>query len=188
VGVVRVTWAIYTLWTYKISQQQVVGIAYRWYRQLGPWSVCLWHLYGAMEATRSRHGWVHMFISNCNCNFQPYNFDLFRTGRTSSFCTVAWQLARFHLTRRIARSVGDSWASCVISGVAVWTESARRPGSLWQYIVRCVLCWLCVERGGGRAGSPGIATHAKQAARPSRPAAQTHKYATIACELITAEQ
>ena len=31
-----------------------------------------------------------------------------------SFCTVAWQLARFQLTRRIARSLGDSWASCCI--------------------------------------------------------------------------
>ena len=28
--------------------------------------------------------------------------------RTSSFCTVAWQLARCHLTRRIARFLGDS--------------------------------------------------------------------------------
>ena len=28
--------------------------------------------------------------------------------RTSSFCTVAWKLARFQLTRRIARSIGDS--------------------------------------------------------------------------------
>ena len=32
----------------------------------------------------------------------------FRTCRTSSFCTVAWQLARFQLTRRIARSLSDS--------------------------------------------------------------------------------
>ena len=38
----------------------------------------------------------------------------FRTCRTSSFCTVAWQLARFQLTRRIARSLGDSWASCTV--------------------------------------------------------------------------
>jgi len=37
----------------------------------------------------------------------------FRTCRTSSFCTVAWQLARFQLTRCIARSLGDSWASCL---------------------------------------------------------------------------
>jgi len=39
---------------------------------------------------------------------QLHNFDLLRTCRTSSFCTVAWQLARFQLTRRIARSLGDS--------------------------------------------------------------------------------
>ena len=32
---------------------------------------------------------------------QLHNFDLFRTC-TSSFCTGAWQLARFQLTRRIA--------------------------------------------------------------------------------------
>ena len=32
----------------------------------------------------------------------------FGTCRTSSFCIVAWQL-----TRRIARSLGDSWASCL---------------------------------------------------------------------------
>jgi len=53
------------------------------------------------------------------------NFDLFRTFRTSSFCTVAWQLARFQLTRRIARSLGDSWASCTDSGsisCLTWTE------------------------------------------------------------------
>jgi len=43
---------------------------------------------------------------------QLHNFDLSRTCRTSSFCTVAWQLARFQLTRRIARSLSDSWASC----------------------------------------------------------------------------
>ena len=37
----------------------------------------------------------------------------FRTCRTSSFCAVAWQFTRFQLKRRIARSLGDSWASCV---------------------------------------------------------------------------
>jgi len=77
----------------------------------------------------------------------------------------------------------------------VWRCELSRPDgqTVFDSIVRRVLCWLCVERGGGggRSGSPGTATHAKhakQAARPSRPAAQTYKYATIACELITAEQ
>ena len=45
-----------------------------------------------------------MFITQCpNVTLQLHNFDLFRTSGTSSFCTVAWQLARFQLTRRIAR-------------------------------------------------------------------------------------
>jgi len=39
---------------------------------------------------------------------QLHNFDLFRTCRLGSFCTVAWKLARFQLTRRIARSLGGS--------------------------------------------------------------------------------
>jgi len=46
-------------------------------------------------------------------SLQLHNFAVFRTSRTSSFCTVAWQLARFQLTRRIARSLDDSWASCL---------------------------------------------------------------------------
>ena len=71
--------------------------------------------YRTMEATPLRHGWVHMFITHCpTVTLQLHNFNLFRTCRTSSFCTVAWQLARFQLTRRIARSLGDSWASCTI--------------------------------------------------------------------------
>jgi len=72
--------------------------------------------YRTMKATRSRRGSVHMFITHClQLNLQHYNFDLFRTCRTSSFCTVAWQLARFQLTRRIARTLGDSGASCFSS-------------------------------------------------------------------------
>ena len=67
-----------------------------------------------MKATRTRHGRVHMFITHRpTLTLQLHNFDLFRTCRTSSFCTVAWQLARFQLTQRIARSLGDSAASCL---------------------------------------------------------------------------
>ena len=70
-------------------------------------SVCLCHL-RQWEPTRSRHGWVHIVY----LNLQLHTIDLVRTCRISSFCTVAWQLARFQLTRRIARPLGDSWASC----------------------------------------------------------------------------
>jgi len=73
----------------------------------GPVSFCLCLSHRSMEATRSRHGWLHMFITHCpTVTLQLHNFDLFRTCRTSSFCTVAWRLARFQLTRRIARSLG----------------------------------------------------------------------------------
>jgi len=65
------------------------------------------------KATRSHHGWVHMFITHClQLNLQLHNIDMVRTCRTNSFYTVVWQLTRFQLTRRIARSLGDSWASC----------------------------------------------------------------------------
>ena len=74
-----------------------------------------------MNVTRSRHGWVHMFITHRpSLKLQLHNFDFFRTCRRSSLCTVAWQLARFQLTRRITRSLGDSWASWLyICGLVV---------------------------------------------------------------------
>ena len=75
-------------------------------------SVCLWHL-RQWKPTRSRHGWVHIVYHALPPTKSPtYHRFFVRTCRISSFCTVAWQLARFQLTRRIARSIGDSWASC----------------------------------------------------------------------------
>ena len=56
-----------------------------------------------------------LFMTHClRLNLQLHTISLFRTCRTSSFCTVAWQLARLLLTRRIARSLGNSGASCYI--------------------------------------------------------------------------
>ena len=95
---------------------------YRWYTQLDRRRF-VYDTYKTMKATRSRHGWVHMFITHClQLNLKLRNFDLFRTCRMSSFCTVAWQLARFQLTRRIARSLGDSWASCRPSDLTAFKE------------------------------------------------------------------
>jgi len=69
-----------------------------------------------------------MFITHRpTLTLQLHNFDLFRTCRTSSFCTVAWQLARFQLTRCIARSLGDGWASCLCSE--------------WEFPL-LLFCWL----------------------------------------------
>ena len=54
-----------------------------------------------------------LFMTHClRLNLQLHTISLVRTCRISSFCTVAWQLARLLLTRHIARSLGDSWASC----------------------------------------------------------------------------
>ena len=54
-----------------------------------------------------------LFMTHClRLNLQLHTISLVRTCRISTFCTVAWQLARLLLTRRIARSLGDSWASC----------------------------------------------------------------------------
>jgi len=52
---------------------------------------------------------VGLFVTHClQLDLQLHTIDLVRTCRISSFCTVAWQLAGFQLTRRIARSIGDS--------------------------------------------------------------------------------
>ena len=53
----------------------------------------------------------------------------FRTCRrpTSSLCTIAWQPARFQLTRRIARSLGDSWAFCSCYLSQQWPREPGRP-------------------------------------------------------------
>ena len=52
---------------------------------------------------------VGLFMTHClQLNLQLHTIVLVRTCRISSFCTVAWQLARFQLTRRIAWSLSDS--------------------------------------------------------------------------------
>ena len=52
---------------------------------------------------------VGLFMTHClQLNLQLHTISLAMTCRISSFCTVAWQLARLLLTRRIARSLGDS--------------------------------------------------------------------------------
>jgi len=86
-------------------------------------SVCLWHLWQWEQTDRIM---VECTLSITHClrlNLQLHTIDLVRTCRVSSFCTVAWQLARFQLTRRIARSLGDSWASC--ASIALFVQPVR---------------------------------------------------------------
>ena len=111
---------------------------YRWYTQLDRRRF-VYDTYKTMKVTRMHHGWVHMFITHQpTLNLQLHDFDLFRTCRTSSFCTVAWQLARFQLTRRIVRSLGDSWTSCTFLAPA-------HPGSPGQKVVKRVCVYSLTE-------------------------------------------
>ena len=72
-----------------------------------------------------------MFITQRpTVTLQLHIFALFRPCCTSSFCTVELQLARFQLTRRIARSLGDNGASCFCRLVTVsspFTSVAHFP-------------------------------------------------------------
>jgi len=70
----------------------------------------LWHLQD--NGSDSIASWLsaHVYYTLPTVTLQLHTICLVRTCRTSSFCIVAWQLARFQLTRRIARSLCDSWA------------------------------------------------------------------------------
>jgi len=127
-----VTWAISTLWTFKISPQQVVGIQVIYTTR--PSSVCLWHLKNESDSNASR-------FSVC---YTPAHLDP--------------PTPRFQLTRRIARSLGDSWASCILKSSAhsymslavAWADGWRsvrtsmRPflKLLWPF-VRLLLTAYC---------------------------------------------
>jgi len=103
---------------------------YRWYTQFDRRRF-VYDTSETMGANSSRHGWVHMFITHClQLNLQLHTIDLVRTCRISSFYTVVWQLTRFQLTRRIAWSLGDSWASC--NGL-LFNQLIISFGSLWFY-------------------------------------------------------
>jgi len=112
---------------------------YRWYPQ-HVHGRFVYDTYKTMKTTRLRHGWVHMFITHrLTLTLQLYNFDLFRTCRTSSSCTVAWQLARFQLTRCIARSLGDSWASCEFCSYRPPGWSASLYPVVFENLMTCLI-------------------------------------------------
>ena len=76
---------------------------------------------------------VGLFMTHClQLNLQLHTISLVRTCRISSFCTVAWYLARLLLTRRIARSLGDSWASCSQQRWTLAKMPNSRLESLWS--------------------------------------------------------
>jgi len=106
---------------------------YRWYTQLDRRRF----VYDTWDSgSRLGHVMVECTLSITDClrlNLQLHTIDLVRTCRISSFSTVAWQLARFQLTRRIARSLGDSWASCKKQPIANPVEqfTSNTNSSFW---------------------------------------------------------
>ena len=84
-------------------------------------------------------------ITHClRLSLRLHTIDLARTCRISSFCTVAWQLARLLLTRRIARSLGDSWASCFTYGHTDDYCNALQPGNVaekWAKVTPFTALW-----------------------------------------------
>jgi len=86
---------------------------YRWYTQFDR----RWFVYDTWDnGSRLSRVMVEctLFMTYClRLNLQLHTISLVWTCRISSFCTVAWQLARLLLTRRIARSLSDSRASCL---------------------------------------------------------------------------
>jgi len=85
-----------------------------------------------------------LFMTHClRLNLQIHTISLVRTCRISSFCTVAWQLARLLLTRRIVRSPGDSWGSCFECRKfsRFWSRKY-----LWRYDSRSLLPFVLINQ------------------------------------------
>ena len=82
---------------------------YRWYPQLvRGWFV--YDTYRTIEATRSHHGWMHMFITHRpTVTLQLHNFNLFRTCHTSSFALLrgSWQDFNWHDASRSPSAIAE---------------------------------------------------------------------------------
>ena len=59
-------------------------------------------------------GQVSLPCNMLHVDFRQIAGYISKTVKDRQIVSIAWQLARFQLTRRIARSLGDSWASCYI--------------------------------------------------------------------------
>ena len=123
---------------------------YRWYTQLD----CCRFVYD----TRDNESWLGRIMVECtlsitHClrlNLQLYTIDLVRTCRISSFCTVAWQLARFQYWHDASRgpsvivellvchevTICDSVFSDIVASLMVLLPSSVKARGTWQWIKR----------------------------------------------------
>ena len=82
---------------------------YRWYTQLDRrWFV--YDTYKTMKATRTHHGWVHMFTTHRpTLTLQLHKFI---TSICSGLVILHCCMATGKISTDITRSLGNSWASC----------------------------------------------------------------------------
>ena len=111
---------------------------YRWYPQLVRGRFVN-DTYKTMEATRSRHGWVHMFMTHRpTVTLQLHNFDLFRlvVQVVSALLRGNWQDFNWHDASRGPSAI----AELLVLSATLRSDSA----------VQCHLsAWLFCEGGGG---------------------------------------
>ena len=79
---------------------------YRWYTQLDRRRF-VYDTYKTMKATRTRHGWVHMFTTHRpTLTLQLHNFNLFRTCRTA-LLRDNWQDFNWHDVSRGPSAIAE---------------------------------------------------------------------------------
>ena len=110
---------------------------YRWYPQLARGRF-VYDTYRTMEATRMRHGWVHMFITHCpTVTLQLHNFHLFRTCRTSVVSALLrgnWQDFNWHDASRGPSAIAELF---LIKPNIVTKFIAYRPMA-WILLYKCI--------------------------------------------------
>jgi len=85
----------------------------RWYTQLDRRRF-VYDTYKTMKATRTRHGWVHMFTTHRpNLTIQLYNFDFFRTCRTA-LLRGNWQDFNWHDASRGPSVIAELLVFCTV--------------------------------------------------------------------------
>ena len=103
-GVVRVTRA--NFYIVDLENFATASRRYRWYTQLDR-SRFVYDTHNTMEATRSRHGWVHMFITHRpTLTLQLHNFDLFKIVQVFSALLLGnWQDFNWHDASRCPSAI-----------------------------------------------------------------------------------
>jgi len=111
----------------------------RWYTQLDRRRF-VYDTYKTMKATRTRHGWVHMFTTHRpTLTFQLHNFDLFRTCRTA-LLRGNWQDFNWHDASRGPSAIAELLVLLRWIMLSSWIVSRNRlaifrfssPYKLWS--------------------------------------------------------